>query len=99
MTASEKFTRGLRVFVSDIAQGFFEITHNGFALLGLAVVAAVVFAGGRADLRHQAEVIALDWLQTRHEEREVQSGNILAAVGDAGVDDQEFLGARLPAAE
>ena len=29
--------QGLRTFASDVAQGFFEITHNSFALVGLAV--------------------------------------------------------------
>ena len=32
--------RGLRTFMSDVAEGFFEVTHNGFALLGLAIVLA-----------------------------------------------------------
>jgi hypothetical protein len=41
MTATEKFTKGLKTFASDVAQGFFEITHNGFALVGLAVMFAV----------------------------------------------------------
>ena len=35
----------------DIAQGFFEITHNSFALLGLAVVFAVITLTARPDLR------------------------------------------------
>ena len=51
MTATEKFTRGLRVFASDIAQGFFEITHNGFALLGLAVMFATITLTARPELR------------------------------------------------
>ena len=42
MTALNKITQGLRTFASDIAQGFFEITHNGFALLGLVVMFAVI---------------------------------------------------------
>ena len=44
MTALGKTARGLRTFASDIAEGFFEITHNGAALLGLAVLFAVKFA-------------------------------------------------------
>ena len=49
MTAS-KLARGLRVFATDVAQGFFEITHNGFALLGLAVVFAVLTLAVRPEL-------------------------------------------------
>lgn len=74
--------RSLGVFVKDVGHGLLEISHNGLALLGLLVVAAVVFAAGRADIRQQAEVMALEWLQTRHEERAVKSGDVLAAVAD-----------------
>ena len=39
----------------DIAKGFFEITHNSFALLGLAMVFAVAFLIARPDLRSAGE--------------------------------------------
>jgi hypothetical protein len=65
MTASEKFTRGLRVFISDIAQGFFEITHNGFALLGLAVMFATITLAARPELRDAGEAQLISWLQDR----------------------------------
>ena len=65
MTASRKFTRGLRTFASDIAQGFFEITHNGFALIGLAVMFAVLALTARPELRQVGEVKLMSWLQTR----------------------------------
>jgi hypothetical protein len=65
MTATEKFTRGLRVFVSDIAQGFFEITHNGFALLGLAVMFATITLVARPELRDAGEAQLIAWLQDR----------------------------------
>ena len=65
MTASEKFTRGLRTFASDIAQGFFEITHNGFALVGLAVIFAVITLTARPELRQVGEIKLISWLQTR----------------------------------
>ena len=53
--------------VDDIAQGFFEITHNSFALLGLAVVFAVVTLTARADLRQAGETRLMSWLQERQE--------------------------------
>ena len=65
MTATEKFTQGFRVFLSDIAQGFFEITHNGFALLGLAVMFAVITLTARPEIRQAGEVQLIGWLQER----------------------------------
>ncbi|WP_431095722.1 transglycosylase SLT domain-containing protein [Polaromonas aquatica] len=53
--------------VDDIAQGFFEITHNSFALLGLAVVFAVITLTARPDLRQAGELKLMTWLQERRE--------------------------------
>ena len=52
---------------NDIAQGFFEITHNSFALLGLVVVFAVITLTTRADLRLAGEAQLISWLQARQE--------------------------------
>ena len=52
---------------NDIAQGFFEITHNSFALLGLVVVFAVITLTTRADLRQAGEAQLISWLQARQE--------------------------------
>jgi hypothetical protein len=65
MTATQKFTQGFRIFVSDIAQGFFEITHNGFALLGLAVMFAAITLTARPEIRQAGEVQLISWLQDR----------------------------------
>ncbi len=65
MTALQKISQGLRTFASDIAQGFFEITHNGFALLGLVVAFSMVTVTARPDLRQIAEVQLMGWLQER----------------------------------
>jgi soluble lytic murein transglycosylase-like protein len=65
MTATEKFTKGLATFASDIAQGFFEITHNGFALLGLAVMFAAITLTARPEIRQAGEVELMGWLQNR----------------------------------
>jgi hypothetical protein len=53
--------------VSDVSHGFFEITHNGFALLGLALVFAVITLTARADLRQAGESRLVSWLQARQE--------------------------------
>jgi soluble lytic murein transglycosylase-like protein len=74
--------RSLAVFIRDVGHGLLEIGHNGLALLGLAVVASLVFAVGHADLRHQAEVAAYEWLQERQDARAEAAGDMLAAVAE-----------------
>jgi soluble lytic murein transglycosylase-like protein len=65
MTALAKITHGLRTFAADVAQGFFEITHNSFALVGLAVVFSVLTLTARPDLRQAGESKLMGWLQQR----------------------------------
>lgn len=65
MTALGRFSLGLRTFASDITHGFFEITHNGFALIGLAVALSVLTLTARPDLRQIGEVKLMNWLQQR----------------------------------
>jgi len=57
------------VFFRDTAHGLLEVSHNSLALLGLGLVAALLFLGGRPELRHTAEAEALSWLQARQEAR------------------------------
>jgi len=63
--------RGLRTFMSDVTEGFFEVTHNGFALLGLATVFAVLALAARPDLRQSGEEQLMGWLQSRKPPPEV----------------------------
>ena len=51
----------------DIAQGFFDITHSGFAILGLVVVFAGITLFARPDLRQSGEAELMSWLQERQE--------------------------------
>ena len=53
--------------VSDIAQGFFDITHNSFALLGLGLVFGLITLTARPDLRQAGEASLIAWLQERQE--------------------------------
>ncbi len=53
------------VFVADVGRGLLVVSHNTLALLGLALVAVALFAASRDDLRHEAELEFLNWLQAR----------------------------------
>jgi soluble lytic murein transglycosylase-like protein len=48
-----------------VVDGFFEITHNGFALLGLATVFVVLALAARPDLRATGEAQLATWLESR----------------------------------
>ncbi|MBB3175980.1 lytic transglycosylase domain-containing protein [Variovorax sp. Sphag1AA] len=63
--ALDATARGLRTFMSDVVDGFFEITHNGFALVGLAIVFAALALVARPDLRQSGEDQLMGWLQSR----------------------------------
>lgn len=65
MTASGKIVSGVRTFVADVTEGFLEITHNSFALIGLAVAFAVLTLVARPDLRQAGEEQLMDWLKSR----------------------------------
>ena len=57
------------VFLRDTGHGLLEVSHNTLALLGLLLAAVLLFAAGRADIRHEAEAWTLGWLQARQEAR------------------------------
>jgi hypothetical protein len=57
----------LSMAADDLARGFFEITHSGFALLGLVVAFAVITLTARPDLRDAGELELMTWLQGRKE--------------------------------
>ncbi len=66
MTAATRQSAG--IFLRDVGHGLLDVSHNMLALLGLLVVATVLFTAGRADLRQSMERQALGWLQERHAE-------------------------------
>jgi soluble lytic murein transglycosylase-like protein len=65
MTASGKIVSGVRTFVADVTEGFLEITHNSFALIGLAVAFVAIALTARPDLRQAGEEQLMDWLRAR----------------------------------
>jgi hypothetical protein len=68
--------------VRDVGAGLLEVSHNGLAFVGLAVVAAVTFVGSQHNLRSSIETAALDWLKGRHEARAETDGNVLMALAE-----------------
>jgi soluble lytic murein transglycosylase-like protein len=76
--------KALGTFVRDVGIGLLEVSHNGLALVGLAVVAGVLlFSAARPDLRAGAEQRALDWLLARQEARDTQDGVLPAGANAA----------------
>ena len=65
MKSLSTFTRGLRIVASDVAHGLFDITHNGFAMLGLAVFFAAVTLVLRPEARQLGEIQLVEWLHSR----------------------------------
>ena len=65
MTASKNIAQGMRTLASNIARGFFQITHSGFALVGLSVIFVLITLTARPELRQAGEVKLMTWLQTR----------------------------------
>jgi Transglycosylase SLT domain len=76
-------SRSATVFFRDVGCGLLEVSHNALALVGLLVVAVLVFALGRADLRDNVEQHAFGWLQARQEARNPVDDSALAGLGEA----------------
>ena len=61
----------LRTFAGDVAQGFFEIAHNGFAVVGLVLAFLSITMVAKPELRQQSETALMGWLQARQPVAEV----------------------------
>ncbi len=80
--ARDSTLRSVDVFLRDLGNGLLEVGHNSLALLGLAVVVALVFVAGRPDLRQQTETWALGWLQERQDSRTEASDDLTVAAAE-----------------
>jgi hypothetical protein len=71
--AAHRVRRGVAdsatVFLKDTGQGLLEVSHNSLALLGLVLVAGLLFLSSRKEVRHELEAHTLSWLQARQEAR------------------------------
>jgi hypothetical protein len=70
MTALKHIEQGFKTFANDVVDGFFELTHNGFALVGLVVMFLCLTLVARPELRQSAELKLIGWLQSR----QIESG-------------------------
>ncbi|WP_312568054.1 lytic transglycosylase domain-containing protein [Comamonas sp.] len=66
MSKPGNWVTSVRTIAADITEGFLEITHNSFALIGLIVAFAAVALFAHPDLRTQGEVQLRTWLQDRY---------------------------------
>lgn len=80
---SDAISRSSAVFLRDVGCGMFEVSHNALALVGLLVVAALIFVFGRVDLRNNIEEHAFGWLQARQEARNPVEPSILTGLAEA----------------
>lgn len=65
MSASNHLSRSLRRITATVAKGFFDITHNSIALIGLAVLFVSIALFARPELRALGETHLFSWLQER----------------------------------
>lgn len=57
----------LTTALGDVYRGFFDITHNGLALLGTLMAIGLITLAARSDLRTSAEQQLLGWLLERQD--------------------------------
>jgi len=65
MSASKNLSRSLRRISATVAKGFFDITHNSIALIGLTVLFVAIALFARPELRQIGEIKLFGWLQER----------------------------------
>lgn len=66
MSKPRNWLASARTIAADVTEGFLEVTHNSFALIGLIVAFAVLALIAHPDMRAQGEAKLRAWLQDRH---------------------------------
>jgi hypothetical protein len=90
MSASTDLTNSLRRMIRAVTKGFFEITHNSFALLGLVVLFATIALVARPELRQVGEIKLFSWLQERQYEVTGVVSDLLASDRATATDPKEL---------
>ena len=67
MKATQKTLKVLSIFWGDVANGFVLISHNSFALIGVAVIFLGLTLGLQPDLRQAGQLQLMEWLQDQQD--------------------------------
>lgn len=67
LRSSTRIASAVRTTIGDVARGFFDVTHNGLALMGTTLAVGAIVLTARGDLRQNAEQQLLAWLIERQE--------------------------------
>jgi len=90
MTASKNMSSSLRQAVAAVTKGIFQMTHNSFALIGLAVLFSAMALVARPELRQIGEIQLFTWLQERQQEVSGVVSDLLASDRATATDPKEL---------
>ncbi len=90
MSATYHLTTRLRRITAAVTQGIFEVTHNSFALIGLAVLFATMVLVARPELRQIGEIQLFSWLQERQQEVTGMVSDLVAVDRATAADPKEL---------
>ena len=90
MSASKTMITSLRRVTAVITKGFFEVTHNSFALIGIAVLFAAIALAARPELRQVGEIKLFGWLQERQFEVTGLVSDLVASDRATAADPKEL---------
>ncbi|MBV5298937.1 MAG: transglycosylase SLT domain-containing protein [Rhodoferax sp.] len=90
MSASKNLITNLRRLTTAVTQGFFEITHNSFALVGIAVLCTAIAMVARPELRQIGEIKLFGWLQERQFEVTGLVSDLIASDRATAADPQDL---------
>jgi hypothetical protein len=80
----------LRQATAAVTKGFFQLTHNSFALIGLAVLFAAMALVARPELRQVGEIKLFSWLQERQQEVSGMVSDLVAIDRATAADPKEL---------
>ena len=90
MTASNTMSSSLRQALAAVTKGLIQITHNSFALIGLAVLFTVMALVARPELRQVGEIKLFSWLQERQQEVSGVVSDLVASDRATAADPKEL---------
>jgi len=67
MNTGKRINTSVATWAQSIFDALFQLTHNGFALLGLAVVFAGLMLAAKPEIRQLGELHLMGWLQERQD--------------------------------